>query len=606
MADKDFVVKNGLRTVGNTIVANSSQISLNSNVVVDNSASFTANGSSGSAGQLLASNGTGIYWTTPTTLTVNQAAQYSWTNTHSFSNTVTFNGNAAISTLSANGGFGSAGQVLISGGTSSNAYWAATPVNVAATYSWTNVHTFSNTLTITGSGGRLFLDGIPITANGSNGTSGQVLASNGSTGSPYWITPATGTVSQVNTGVGLTGGPVSTTGTISVNPNTGIVANSTGVFVSNTYVNTSSNFTVNGQLTFSNVTTFNSNAAFAAISANGSFGTAGHALFSGGGTTNNYFSNVVTSVSVTAGQIAATYSGANPTLGLATTAVTAGCYAAPTLYVDCYGRITAAANGSAGSGTVTQVDTGVGLVVAGGADANTICTSGTISLATAGPGAATYGATGGGVSCICVDAYGRIGSITTPTCGFATCGYVNGQGFVTSAVTSLSGGTGVSVSGSTGSVTVCIAQAVGTTSSVRFGSFGVGTTATGTTGEIVATGNITAYYSDKRLKKCINPIENALCKVTQISGVTYRSNEVAEKYGYKDDGEQVGVIAQEVDAVLPHAVKPAPFDTEWINGVSKSISGENYKTVQYEKIVPLLIEAIKELTARVEVLENKG
>ena len=166
MADKDFVVKNGLRTVGNTIVANSSLISLNSNVVVDNSASFTANGSTGSAGQVLASNGTGVYWITPAALSVNLAAQYVWTNTHTFSNTITFNGNTAISTLSANGGFGTAGQVLISGGSTSNAYWAATPVNVAATYSWTNVHTFSNTLTITGVGGRLFLDGIPVTAIG--------------------------------------------------------------------------------------------------------------------------------------------------------------------------------------------------------------------------------------------------------------------------------------------------------------------------------------------------------------------------------------------------------------------------------------------------------
>jgi hypothetical protein len=141
---------------------------------------------------------------------------------------------------------------------------------------------------------------------------------------------------------------------------------------------------------------------------------------------------------------------------------------------------------------------------------------------------------------------------------------------------------------------------------VRFGSFGVGTSATGTSGEIVATGNITAYYSDKRLKKCINPIENALCKVTKISGVTYRSNEIAEKYGYEDKEEQVGVIAQEVQEILPQSIKPAPFDTEWTDGVAKSISGENYLTVQYEKLVPLLIEAIKELNARVEALEKRG
>ena len=56
-----------------------------------------------------------------------------------------------------------------------------------------------------------------------------------------------------------------------------------------------------------------------------------------------------------------------------------------------------------------------------------------------------------------------------------------------------------------------------------------------------------------------------------------------------------------MQSVIPEAVKPAPFDTE--NGISKS--GDNYLTVQYEKIVALLIEANKELKERVEKLENK-
>lgn len=141
---------------------------------------------------------------------------------------------------------------------------------------------------------------------------------------------------------------------------------------------------------------------------------------------------------------------------------------------------------------------------------------------------------------------------------------------------------------------------------VKVGSLGVGTSSSGLTGEIRATNNITAYYSDIRLKTNIKPIENALDKVNQISGVTFNNNEIANKYGYTDKEEQVGVIAQEIQKVLPHVVKPAPFDTRWVEGeglVSKS--GENYITVQYDKIVPLLIEAIKELTARVEALESK-
>jgi hypothetical protein len=118
-------------------------------------------------------------------------------------------------------------------------------------------------------------------------------------------------------------------------------------------------------------------------------------------------------------------------------------------------------------------------------------------------------------------------------------------------------------------------------------------------------GNVTAYYSDARLKKDIKPIENAIDKVKQISGVTYTSNELAASFGYTSKEEQVGVIAHEIEAVLPQAVKIAPFDMTNIDGVNVSKSGENYKTVQYEKIVPLLIEAIKELTAKVEKLEKE-
>jgi hypothetical protein len=136
-------------------------------------------------------------------------------------------------------------------------------------------------------------------------------------------------------------------------------------------------------------------------------------------------------------------------------------------------------------------------------------------------------------------------------------------------------------------------------------SLGIGTAASGTTGEIRATNNITAYFSDKRLKKDIRVIEDALEKINKISGVTFQSNEEAEKYGYTDKRVQVGVIAQEIEAVLPQVVVPAPFDIDVDeDGNEYSKSGENYKTVQYEKIVPLLIEAIKELKAEIDALKT--
>ena len=61
----------------------------------------------------------------------------------------------------------------------------------------------------------------------------------------------------------------------------------------------------------------------------------------------------------------------------------------------------------------------------------------------------------------------------------------------------------------------------------------------------------------------------------------------------------VGVIAQEIQAILPEVVTLAPFDYE----LGKSKSGENYLTVKYEKIVPLLIEAIKEQKQQIDNLK---
>jgi hypothetical protein len=137
-------------------------------------------------------------------------------------------------------------------------------------------------------------------------------------------------------------------------------------------------------------------------------------------------------------------------------------------------------------------------------------------------------------------------------------------------------------------------------------SLGVGTNPSGTAGEIRATNNITAYYSDRRLKENIVPIENAIEKLMAISGVTFNSNETAEKYGYIDKRRQVGVIAQEIAKVLPEVVVPAPFDIgQNEDGTEYSISGENYQTVQYEKIIPLLIEAFKAQQAHINRLQQQ-
>jgi len=113
------------------------------------------------------------------------------------------------------------------------------------------------------------------------------------------------------------------------------------------------------------------------------------------------------------------------------------------------------------------------------------------------------------------------------------------------------------------------------------------------TGAITATGEITAYFSDARLKNFHGTIENALDKINTLNGYYFTENEVAKSLGYNNDKMQIGVSAQEVQVVLPEIVTEAPIDKQ-------------YLTVKYEKIVPLLIEAIKELNTKVEYLESRS
>ena len=77
---------------------------------------------------------------------------------------------------------------------------------------------------------------------------------------------------------------------------------------------------------------------------------------------------------------------------------------------------------------------------------------------------------------------------------------------------------------------------------------------------------------------------------------------MAESLGYdKDDTKQVGLIAQEVQEVLPEIVSIAPIDND---GKGGSISGEDYLTIDYSKVVPLLVECIKELKSEIEELKK--
>lgn len=120
------------------------------------------------------------------------------------------------------------------------------------------------------------------------------------------------------------------------------------------------------------------------------------------------------------------------------------------------------------------------------------------------------------------------------------------------------------------------------------------------------TGDITAFFSDERLKTFEGKIPNALQKVNSLNGYYYKENEKAKSLGYSNKDVQVGVSAQEVEKVLPEIVTLAPIDIDTDeNGNKVSKSGENIKTVKYEKLIPLLIEAIKELSDKLKNLETK-
>jgi len=134
-------------------------------------------------------------------------------------------------------------------------------------------------------------------------------------------------------------------------------------------------------------------------------------------------------------------------------------------------------------------------------------------------------------------------------------------------------------------------------------------------GTIRCIGNIIAFASDERLKDNIKPIENALDKVMQLRGVTFDWNDRALEAGFQPEVRynDVGVISQDVQKVLPQLVELAPFDRYVPNPdapeeedesskLNTSKSGHNYTTVDYARLSALTIEAIKE---QQEIINNQ-
>ena len=118
-----------------------------------------------------------------------------------------------------------------------------------------------------------------------------------------------------------------------------------------------------------------------------------------------------------------------------------------------------------------------------------------------------------------------------------------------------------------------------------------GITFNGGSNSLSVSGDITAFASDMRLKTNIEKIQGAVAKVCKLSGFTYEFNETGRDLKLPA-GKQLGVSAQQVQEIFPEAVAVRPID--------------EYLTVKYEKLVPVLIEAIKELKEEIESLKSGG
>lgn len=154
-----------------------------------------------------------------------------------------------------------------------------------------------------------------------------------------------------------------------------------------------------------------------------------------------------------------------------------------------------------------------------------------------------------------------------------------------------------SVNGQTGAVTLTSSNITGfaTTDKVQFAALGVGTATPTVTGEIRATNNITAFYSsDRRLKENIIALPNALARVEMLTGVEFDwTDAYLDLHGGIDDyflrKHDVGLIAQDLKAVLPEVV---------------GVQDDGYLAVKYDRVVALLVEAIKDLSAEVRALKG--
>ena len=386
----------------------------------------------------------------------------------------------------------------------------------------------------------------------------------------------------------------------------------------------------NGTLTFAGEDASTSNKGVASFSSDNFAVSSGAVTIKDNGvilgteTTGDFVQNVAAGTGITVS--ATSGEGSQPSIAVAASGVTAGSYgsgsAIPSITVDATGRITAASTSSVDtysgfdfgvSGSDATVAETENVYIAGGtgidASFSSDGTTHTVTLSQDLNELTTSTSNGDGDYFVVVDTSGDekkltkanialsgfdndsnwisgiTSSMVTTALGYTPYNNTNPSGYVTSSgVTSVGGSSGVS---STGGTTPTLS--LDTAFNAQFQ--GVGANTAGATGEVRATGNITAYYSsDIALKENLNPISDALDKVMSITGYNFdwKDSHIEERGG--EDGyfvrkKDVGIVAQEIEKILPEAV------ADRVDGT---------KGVKYEQIIPLLVEAIKDLKSQLD------
>ena len=471
-------------------------------------------------------------------------------------------GQLAVQTGASATGFvgpGTAGQLLVSAGAASPVYTSTSSIYVQDSVVSTNLRGGSAMAVP-------YQSSAGATAFVSAGTAGQVLQTNGTGSAPTWVT-----VSGLGAGSATTATQVNT------------VAQTSNAVYFPTFVDTN-NASAAGELVYT-TSSFTINPGTKAVVAGGQFDSVGPTYLATGA------SGDVLYIGLASSRVAVNAGGGN--IHIRSEAGDFSLRAASSLLggltiAAAGGTVTINTNSNATSTTTGALRVVGGVGIGGTLMVNERITIGTTSTANKFEVVGTAGQlfsvtdTFTGTIFSANDVSG-IPSIEVLDTGLVKLAQYNGQVTIS---------TGTAVSGSGLSVWT----------STYILSLGVGTSGSGTIGEIRATNEVTAYYSDRRLKENVQVIDNAVTKVLSLNGITYSPNDLAASYGYDKNVKLVGLFADEVEAVLPEATRPAPFDQDE-SGNSKS--GENYKTIQYEKLVPLLIEAIKEQQKSIDLLKDE-